>query len=923
MALTAPPRPTTAEVEAELAQHVRALAGPDAVPRPEQLAAVQAVVADGRRTLLVARTGFGKSAVYFSATRMLRDRGWGPTVVVSPLLALMRDQVASAQRLGLVAETINSSNTDEWDRIEAAITDDTVDLLLISPERLANEGFRERVFHLLLERPMALVCDEAHCISDWGHDFRPDYLRLRHLLDELPSWTPVLATTATANQRVTDDVASQLGSDALVLRTTLDREALHLSVVDLPDDAHRLAWVSEHLDELPGSGIVYCLTQEQAAQTAEWLRHRGHACEAYTGGTEPEQRLLLEEQLRANELKALVATSALGMGFDKGDLAFCVHLGLPPTPVAYYQQIGRAGRALERAEVVALPRPVEDAAIWRWFEQVSLPPESTCAEVLLQLSTSRPTSVPTLESVVNLGRSRLQTLLKILEVDGAIRAVKGGYVLADETWTYDQDKAERLRRLRREESEQMLAFADRPGCRLRFLREALDDAEAADCGRCDRCLGTIRDTDLDPELVAEAGRHLRAGDVGVEPRRQWPVRARRAQGAHQAGGPGPVGSSTVPGGRRRLGADDRPGPRRRPDPARGHGPCGGRRAEAVGVGAAAGVDLPDPVPPAPGARRPAVLGPRPARQAARAPCPGAGRRGRVPGRPGQLGAPGRQRVGPLRRRPVAAAGREAARRSRAPGRRRVRLALDPHGGIPPAARGRDGAGPPAGAAHPLNPGSASVARSPLPRRAPSSYGGPSAREEAVMDVHQCPRCELRFVHTSELRSHFEVDHEADPGMFEPYRYRTRAKPAPARTILLVGNQTLEREGLVDDVATRAGDGDRVLVLVPATHSGHDADARAESPPREDVTDTAGVALARHRLRVALDRLRAAGVDADGLVGPADPFTAVLQALAGQQVDEILLSTLHPASSRWLAVDLPGRLRRHTHRPVTVLTPTPI
>ncbi|HAS12999.1 MAG TPA: recombinase RecQ, partial [Acidimicrobiaceae bacterium] len=317
MALTAPPRPTTAEVEAELAEHVRALAGPDAVPRPEQVAAVRAVVADGRRTLLVARTGFGKSAVYFSATRMLRDRGWGPTVVVSPLLALMRDQVAAAQRLGLVAETINSSNTDEWDRIEAAITADAVDLLLISPERLANQGFRERVFHLLLEQPMALVCDEAHCISDWGHDFRPDYLRLRHLLDELPSWTPVLATTATANQRVTDDVASQLGSDALVLRTTLDREALHLSVVDLPDDAHRLAWLSEHLDELPGSGIVYCLTQEQAGQTAEWLRLRGHACEAYTGGTEPEQRLVLEEQLRANELKALVATSALGMGFDK------------------------------------------------------------------------------------------------------------------------------------------------------------------------------------------------------------------------------------------------------------------------------------------------------------------------------------------------------------------------------------------------------------------------------------------------------------------------------------------------------------------------------------------------------------------------------------------------------------------------------
>ncbi len=520
--MTAPPRPTAEDVERELGEHVRALAGDDAVPRAEQIAAVSAVVAEGRRTLLVARTGFGKSAVYFSATRMLRDRGWGPTVVVSPLLALMRDQVAAARKLGLAAETINSSNTDDWDRIEDAVNADEIDLLLISPERLANAGFRERVFDLLRSRPMALVCDEAHCISDWGHDFRPDYLRLRHLLDELPDWTPVLATTATANQRVTDDVASQLGADTLVLRTSLDREALHLSVVDLPDDAHRLAWVGEHLAEIPGSGIIYTLTQQQAAETAEWLRERGHDVEAYTGATEPDRRLVLEDELRANQRKALVATSALGMGFDKGDLAFCIHLGLPPTPVAYYQQIGRAGRALDRAEVVALPRPAEDAAIWRWFEQVSLPAESTCDEVLRQLSTNRATSVPTLESVVNLGRTRLQTLLKILEVDGAIAAVKGGYVLTDTGWSYDTEKAERLRRLRRDESEQMLAFADLPGCRLRFLREALDDAEAADCGRCDRCLDRKPDLELDPELVDEAGRHLRSGDVGIEPRKQWP-----------------------------------------------------------------------------------------------------------------------------------------------------------------------------------------------------------------------------------------------------------------------------------------------------------------------------------------------------------------------------------------------------------------
>jgi ATP-dependent DNA helicase RecQ len=521
-AVTEPPRPTRAEVEIELAHHVRALAGPDAVPRPDQVAAVAAVVAERRRTLLVARTGFGKSAVYFSATRMLRDRGWGPTVVVSPLLALMRDQVAAAERLGLSAVTINSSNIDSWAEMEQRIARDEVDLLLIAPERLANAGFRRRVFDTMQTRAFALVCDEAHCISDWGHDFRPDYRRLRQLLAALPSWTPVLATTATANQRVTDDVAKQLGDDTLVLRTPLDRESLHLSVVDLPDDAHRLAWLAETLGDLPGSGIVYCLTVDQAETTASWLRSRGHQVDAYTGSVDPGQRLAMESALRDNGLKALVATSALGMGFDKGDLAFCVHLGLPPTPVAYYQQVGRAGRAIDRAEVIALPRPTEDAAIWRWFESVSLPSEEICRSVLDLLHPVEPTSLAALEPNVNLGRSRLGILMSILEVDGAIDRVGGGWIRADEHWSYQHDLVASLRELRRAEAAQMLAWADLSTCRLRFLRESLDDHTADDCGRCDRCTTRSWQRQPDAIVVAAAQDVLRGGDFVIEPRRQWP-----------------------------------------------------------------------------------------------------------------------------------------------------------------------------------------------------------------------------------------------------------------------------------------------------------------------------------------------------------------------------------------------------------------
>ncbi|MFT7646218.1 MAG: ATP-dependent DNA helicase RecQ [Candidatus Poriferisodalaceae bacterium] len=517
-----PSRPTVDEVAVELADHVRALAGPDAVPRPEQLAAVSAVVAERRRTLLVARTGFGKSAVYFSATRMLRDRGWGPTLVVSPLLALMRDQVAAAEKLGLRAETINSSNVDAWDDIEAAIEADTIDLLLIAPERFANAGFRERVFHSLLQRPFALVCDEAHCISDWGHDFRPDYLRLRRLLDELPAWTPVLATTATANQRVTDDVASQLGNDTKVLRTSLDRESLHLSLVELDTDAQRWAWICERLSQLDGSGIIYTLTVDQAEQLASWLLSQGHAVAAYSGSTDTDTRIILEEKLRANELKALVATSALGMGFDKSDMAFCIHLGMPPTPVAYYQQIGRAGRGIPRAEVIAIPRPGDDQAVWRWFEQVSLPPKDICDDLLKRLSPERTTSLGRLETTVNLGRTRLQTLLSILEVHGAIAKGSGGWRIVDPSWDYGVLQADRLKEMRREESDQMRAFARLETCRLKFLRERLDDPDAADCGRCDVCLGTPAATHVDPSLVESAQLRLRGGDIAIDPRRQWP-----------------------------------------------------------------------------------------------------------------------------------------------------------------------------------------------------------------------------------------------------------------------------------------------------------------------------------------------------------------------------------------------------------------
>ncbi|MGW1885439.1 RecQ family ATP-dependent DNA helicase [Streptomyces sp. NPDC001970] len=495
--------------------------------REDQWRAIEALVADRRRALVVQRTGWGKSAVYFVATSLLRERGSGPTVIVSPLLALMRNQVEAAARAGIRARTINSSNTEEWDTIQAEVTAGEVDVLLVSPERLNNPDFRDQVLPKLAAATGLLVVDEAHCISDWGHDFRPDYRRLRTMLADLPPGVPVLATTATANARVTADVAEQLGTgagtDALVLRGALDRESLSLSVLQLPDAAHRLAWLADHLGDLPGSGIIYTLTVAAAEEVTAYLRHCGHTVASYTGRTENADRQQAEDDLLANRVKALVATSALGMGFDKPDLGFVVHLGSPSSPIAYYQQVGRAGRGVKHADVLLLPGK-EDEAIWQYFASVAFPPEDLVRRTLDVLAQAgRPLSLPALEPLVELRRTRLETMLKVLDVDGAVRRVKGGWTTTGEPWAYDAERYAWVARQREAEQQAMRDYASAVGCRMEFLRRQLDDEEAAPCGRCDNCAGARFDAGVSTGALDAARGELGRPGVEVEPRKMWPT----------------------------------------------------------------------------------------------------------------------------------------------------------------------------------------------------------------------------------------------------------------------------------------------------------------------------------------------------------------------------------------------------------------
>ncbi|MHA2788480.1 RecQ family ATP-dependent DNA helicase [Corynebacterium sp. S7] len=500
------------------------IAGRDATLRDDQWVAIDALVNRRRRMLVVQRTGWGKSAVYFIAAKLLRARGAGPSVIISPLLALMRNQVASASRAGIKAVTINSANMTEWEGIQAQVVESEVDVVLISPERLNSPDFRDQVLPQLASSVGMVVVDEAHCISDWGHDFRPDYRRIRTLLAELPAGTPVLATTATANDRVVADVVEQLGEGTEVLRAGLDRESLALSVVSLPDSTQRAAWIAQQLASLPGSGIIYCLTVSAAEDLAEALETAGWNVAAYTGRTEASEREELERALIRNELKALVATSALGMGFDKPDLGFVVHLGAPSSPISYYQQVGRAGRGTEHAEVILLPGP-EDKEIWEYFSQVSMPNEATVHQLLGALG-SEPLSTAKLENAVDLSRSRIDQALKVLDVDGAVRRVKGGWVTTGNEWTYDHDRYDGLAAARKQEQDAMVQYQRTSQCRMVFLRSQLDDPTIVDgeaCGRCDNCTGVHRSTAVNPQVAERVESRLRAPGIRLTQRKMWPT----------------------------------------------------------------------------------------------------------------------------------------------------------------------------------------------------------------------------------------------------------------------------------------------------------------------------------------------------------------------------------------------------------------
>lgn len=494
---------------------------PNAEFREGQEAAIQHLIESTQRLLVIQKTGWGKSFVYFIATKLLREAGKGPVILISPLLALMRNQIEAATRMGVKAFSINSDNEDQWPTIIDILGRDELDILLISPERLSNTDFKEKVLNKFSAYFSMIVIDEAHCISDWGHDFRPDYRLIERILKNLPPNLRVLATTATANQRVMDDLTSILGPNITVHAGDLNRSSLTLQTIELSTHAEKLAWLINNIPKLQGSGIIYTLTKRDAYVVAEWLKQNNIKAEAYTSTIEGSKEEL-ENSLIHNQLKVLVATVALGMGFDKADLAFVIHYQMPSSIVAYYQQVGRAGRAIDNAYGILLAGD-EDDEISNWFIDSAFPKLGEIQTVLKVLEESASgLSVPQMLNIINMSKSRIEKTVQALSLEHPSLTVKNGtkwYRTPNPYHDAVTQRANRLTTLRKQEQQQMHVYVKLPfGEHMRFLIEALD----GDTSSVQPPKLPALPEDIDAESINLANNFLHRTGNPIKPRSMWP-----------------------------------------------------------------------------------------------------------------------------------------------------------------------------------------------------------------------------------------------------------------------------------------------------------------------------------------------------------------------------------------------------------------
>lgn len=513
---------TDEERRIKLDSELKKYYGADAEYRDGQYEAIEGVLRS-KKTLVVQKTGWGKSLVYFMSTKMIREKNEKRfTLIISPLLALMNNQIDAASILGLNVKTINSTNENEWEKIYRQLFRSEVDALIVSPERLANEEFQGVLYEHIIPRIGLFVVDEAHCISDWGHDFRPDYRRIINLIKKLPQNVPVLATTATANNRVVEDIRQQIGEDMLISRGHLMRESIAIQTIHLDKREERMGWLVEHINELPGTGVIYCLTVKDCELINDWLNSNGIKSALFTGRTDDQIKKESIEAFSKNEIKVMVATTAFGMGYDKPDIGFVIHFQKPKDIISYYQQIGRAGRNLDNAYAICFYGG-EDDIINKYFIDNAFPTEKDMETVVDTIKDEPGLTAYDVERMANISHSKIKGVLGYLEIEGALKVNNKQYFVGDTAWNANIEKSKRITEMRYKELELMNKFARTKDCYMEFLAKELDDSKACKCGKCSNCLGhSLVGTEVSEELLEKATRYVNKQLYTISIRKEWP-----------------------------------------------------------------------------------------------------------------------------------------------------------------------------------------------------------------------------------------------------------------------------------------------------------------------------------------------------------------------------------------------------------------
>lgn len=498
---------------------LRKLYGKGADFREGQLEAIEATLKN-KRTLVVQKTGWGKSLVYFLTTKILREQGNGVTIVVSPLLALMENQLEAAMKLGLSCDMLNSTTKDRHEKIIELMKSNILDVVFVTPETLFNPDIQLALHEIEIG---FFVIDEAHCISDWGHDFRLKYSKLINVIGNLPRATPVLATTATANNRVVEDLKKQLGGDVFVSRGPLTRESLCIKVLFMPDRAARYAWILKNINNLPGTGIIYCLTKRDCDYVSDFLiKHGIKVLPYYSDDSKKEQLQETIEKFQKNEIKAIVATIKLGMGYDKGDIGFVIHYQCPSNIISYYQQIGRAGRNIDKAYAI-LMFGQEDKQINEYFIETAFPKKEDCEKVLKVLREHDGLKKSDIKSFVNIEKKEIEKVLMFLESESVIFIEKNKIYASPKDYTYNEEHYNEVKLAKRKELQQMTDLLNTKECYSKFIVNCLDDFSAKDCGRCSNCLKeSVFDNNLALEDLESASKYVKGLIIKFSPRKQWP-----------------------------------------------------------------------------------------------------------------------------------------------------------------------------------------------------------------------------------------------------------------------------------------------------------------------------------------------------------------------------------------------------------------